>query len=223
MKKLISIAALLLLAALLPLTAFAQSQATDATVQPGETVYITVSLATPLEGTTLGVSSVFDDALLAPLEKESRWQVKGLVSDFNEKGMGVWTTSSAVTLQGDMVVLAFRTLSDLPFTTEVTCTLIVKNGSEELGRFEAVAKVTQQEPQPTTAEAATEGTVFVTSPAESIASPTQAPTQTATQPTTGQEASSDSPNTGWLLWLLLGLGGAAVAAGGAVMRPRHLQ
>lgn len=221
MKKLLYPLAALVLAALLPITALAQSElaATDATVQPGETVYITVSLNTPLEGTTLGVSTVFDEELLAPAQKGSRWQVKGLLSDFNEKGMGVWTTSEVVTLQGDMVVLAFRTLSDQPFSTEVVCTLIVKNGSEEVGRFDATATVTQQEPQPTAQETTgaaeqTEGTVFVTKPAETIAAPTQ--------PTSRQTTDSGS-SPSWLLWVLLGLGGAAVAAGGAVMRKRHLQ
>lgn len=142
MKKLFCLVGALVLAAVLPLTAAALEQPMSVTAESADgLIYVTVALTEPVEGTTLGVSSSFDTGLLQAEPGQCQWKVQGMLSDFNEDGYGVWTATSAMSFAGDVVVLAFRPLSDEAVSTEISCTLIVKNGAREAGRFTAAATV----------------------------------------------------------------------------------
>ena len=64
------------------------------------------------------------------------------MKDFGLKDRGVWTSQSAAALEGTICVLAFRIKADADFTkTKVSCTLIVKNGTEQTGQYKAEATV----------------------------------------------------------------------------------
>lgn len=216
------------LALLLPMTVFAQAQlaVSDGKVQPGETVYLTVFLPQAVECTTLGVSSSYDAALLQPVEKESKWQVNGLLSDFNEKGMGVWTTNSTVELKGDIVVLAFKTLTQQPFSTQVEVSLIVKNNGQELGTFTAKATISQEQavqtpPSTTPKTQPTEQTAVVTeaAPEDSQATAFYSESNDLTEATQPQKTEQPQADNSWTFWLL-GIAAVCAVAAFVILRKK---
>ena len=232
MKRFVCLLTALLMVLMLPTVAQAEDQL-SVTVKNGDTVYVTVVLNQVIEGTTMGVSCSLDTALLKPVIDECKWEVEGLLSDFNDKGMGVWTTDKAMKLEGDMVTLAFRPLTDQPFSTDITCTLIVKNGGDEVGRFSVVGTVTLDgkqtvETQPVESAATVPETPATESQKTQPTFATEGATQpTGTMPSVGATetffysyptyATEDvdgaaPPNNSWLLWALgIVVVGAAVA------------
>jgi len=244
----------LLLCLLLPVQVFAQTEpALKLSVRQEDMIYVTVSLEGGVEGISLGVTAEIDHLLLESVPDASQWKVQGLLSDFNDRGQGVWTTDKLKTLEGELVVLAFRPRSAEPFETKITCTLIVKNGAQEVGRYSAdtTVKMTKKE---TSATQPTVGkpTTPVTKPTEAMPTTlttvpaTTAPavtgnvttdqvgpettgTTAATQPSVGEGMSAEPPddsvetNNTWIIWVLVGIGALAVAVGGPVMRRRDLQ
>ena len=112
------------------------------TAGPGGTVYVAVTLNRPLEADSMGISFTYDKAVLAPLPNASFWEQEGLLQDFNGSGEGVWTVEKTTELSGQLCVAAFRVLEDTEAAqTELKCRLVVKNGSVEVGTFDAIARV----------------------------------------------------------------------------------
>ena len=147
MKRIMLLILSILLISALSLTCFATEDAltiTDITAQPGETVYLTLMLNESVVGNTIGISYSFDAALLQVAPGSCSWAKEGVLQDFSKKGSGVWAGADATDLQGPVCVLAFSVAEDAVFTqTEVSCKLLVKNDSDEIGTYTAVATVKQ--------------------------------------------------------------------------------
>lgn len=118
----------------------------DAEGQPGQTVQLTVSLSGELTADTVGISYSYDQKILEACPEECVWLRKGTLQDFSMVNHdGVWTISKAEDLTGDLCVLTFRILPNAVFSrTEVSCKVTVKEGSKEIGSFEATGTVTKQ-------------------------------------------------------------------------------
>lgn len=148
MRKILTLVLCLALLFVLTLTCFAVTDTltlTDATAQPGDTVYLTVTFHESVKGTTLGVSYSYDDAVLKPVPSSCTWSRKGSLQDFSTQNTGVWTTASATDLKGSVCILTFKVDEKAKFDqTEVSCQVIVKNGSSEVGTYSATAKVVNQ-------------------------------------------------------------------------------
>ena len=147
MKRVMICILCLLLMSTASLTCFAAGETltlTDATTQPGEMVYMTLMLNEPVVGNTIGISYTYDSALLQVVPDSCSWAKEGVLQDFSKKGSGVWASASSGDLQGSVCVLAFSVAEDAVFTkTEVSCKLIVKNNSDEVGTYTASAVVSQ--------------------------------------------------------------------------------
>lgn len=116
----------------------------DAQTQPGKTVYLTVTLNQPIEADTVGISYSYDAEALKPLPDSCSWSKKGMLQDFNAQDKGVWTTGEEMQLKGELCTLAFRVLDEADFSsTEVHCTVVVKNGAETVAEYQAKGTVTQ--------------------------------------------------------------------------------
>lgn len=145
MRKLTIMALCLLLAGCMTLTCFAAGtlSVTDAAAEPGKTVYLTVMLNDSVVGNTLGISYSYDSEVLTAVTGSNSWGQEGILQDFSKQDSGVWAVSDPVDLKGPICVLAFQVAEDASFTkTEVTCTVIVKNGSTEVATYTAVGAVT---------------------------------------------------------------------------------
>lgn len=149
MKKLIvSLLALLLLGAL-ALTGFAAENPmvlSSVEAAPGDLVYMTLSLTEPVVGDSMAVTYTYDTNILEPVPGSCSWEYKGVLQDFGKTNdAGVWAGKETVKLQNDICVLAFRVLDKAKLVqSTVTCTLIVKNSSQEAGRYIAEGTVYQQ-------------------------------------------------------------------------------
>ena len=145
MKPIIRFLLILLLcgALLLP----AQAAPADLTLSngeaaAGEVVYLTVALNKKTLGDTMGVEYSYDTKHLEAVPELCAWSKGGSVKDFGLKGRGVWATATAIQLEGNICVLAFRIKKDADFSeTAVSCELVVKNGSEQTGKYQAEATV----------------------------------------------------------------------------------
>ena len=236
MRKIICLISLCLLFAL-PLQAMAQTEpALKLSVTQEDMIYVAVALEGGVEGVSLGVTTEIDHLLLESVPSASKWSVKGLISDFNDKGQGVWLANNAQMLEGEIVVLAFRARGTESFETEIKCTLIVKNGTQEVGRYTTQTmlkvagdppKATEQtvpaattEKTPATTEKipATEPVASQSTEAAPIATqePTSPETTAATTETVAVETVTEEPekeaadaNT-WGIFLLAGVGAVVV-------------
>ena len=146
MRKWITIVLLLALISALALTGHAaQSQLSveNVTVKPGETVYLKLKLTESVTGDAVGVQYTYDSAVLKPLESSSTWARNGVLQDFDaKKGAGVWADTTASDMKGLVCTLAFKVVSkEAHFDTEITCTLIVKNKSKDVGTYTTNATV----------------------------------------------------------------------------------
>ena len=235
MKRYICLAIVCLIL-LLPVRAMAQTEpALALSVSYEDTIYLTVALEGGVEGTSLGVTGEIDDLLLESVPSASKWKVEGLLSDFNDRGQGVWTTDKPRTLEGDIVVLAFRARSAEPFETKVTCTLIVKNGAQEVGRYTAQTTVavkgsasvpteatvpapTQGKPDPQPTGETTQGTApqtVTSAPTEAVtAAPTDAAAAETDAVTTASTETLETPADTKLVWWALPLAAVGAAAAG---------
>lgn len=146
MRKLLVLILTLALLAGFALTGYAASEPltlSDGTAAAGNTVYLVVTLHESAVGDTVGISYSYDTKLLKAVPSSCTWERKSTLDDFDNKNSGVWAASKAEDLKGKVCTLALNILPGVQFTeTEVTCALIVKNGAEEVGTFEAKAKVT---------------------------------------------------------------------------------
>lgn len=145
MKKLCIMA--IIMAMLLSVSSVAMAEEdplslSDANVRAGQTIYLTLKLNTAVTGDAVGVSYTYDRNLLEAVVSSCTWSIKGTMSNFNREDAGVWASTSSQNLMGEICVLAFRVKSDVEFTdTTVSCTLVIKNGSQEQGTYTAQAKV----------------------------------------------------------------------------------
>lgn len=146
MRRFWSLLMALALLGSLGLTAFASEgplTMADVQVQLGQTVYLTVSLEEPVRGNTMGVSYSYDPEVLKIVPSECRWKKTGALQDFSAGGHeGVWATEKAAQLEGEICLLVFRLQPDAqPGDTQVSCELLIKDGPEEVGRYEAASVV----------------------------------------------------------------------------------
>ena len=110
---------------------------------PGGTAYVTVSLTEAVQGDSMGITFTYDKAVLAPVADASFWELEGVLQDFNSNADGVWTVEKTTELKEQICVVAFRVLENVEVTeTELACKLVIKNGSQEVGVYEATAKLT---------------------------------------------------------------------------------
>lgn len=108
----------------------------------GEVVYLTVALNKKTLGDTMGVEYSYDTKHLEAVPELCAWSKGGSVKDFGLKDRGVWATATAIQLEGNICVLAFRIKKDADFSeTSVSCELVVKKGSEQTGKYQAEATV----------------------------------------------------------------------------------
>lgn len=139
------LAALVLLMLVTPCLAAETVSVNDATAAAGQTLYLTVTLESPLKANTVGITCQFDKTLLEAQPALSSWAVKGVLSAFEQDNMGAWATGSETQLTGKLCVLAFRIKDGAAFdSTEVTCTLKFKTDAKELGQYTCKAKVSCQ-------------------------------------------------------------------------------
>ena len=115
----------------------------NATAKKGETVYLTVELTESVVGNALSVEYSFDSKHLKALPKSCSWARTGALQDFSKTGnKGVWTTDTATDLKGGICVLAFE-VKTLAFfqSTEVSCTVVIKNSGQKSQSFTATGKI----------------------------------------------------------------------------------
>lgn len=139
MKKVLTLMLALAMIAMLVVPAFAAEEdisISDMNVKPGDTAYLRITLKKSLVGDSIGITYSYDTAVLKAVPKSCTWEKKGAIQDFNNKKAGAWAASSAMDLKGDLCVLAFQVPENASFTeTQVTCTVIIKKGTETVGEY----------------------------------------------------------------------------------------
>lgn len=114
----------------------------DADAQPGEIIYLTATLNESAVANAVGVTYSYDSAILEAVPSSCSWVKTGVLQDFNSNGAGVWASAESEDLKGAVCILAFRVKSGASFSkTKITCTVIVKNDSTEVGSYTAEATV----------------------------------------------------------------------------------
>ena len=146
MKKgiVILLAVMLVFAMAVPAAAQNTYLTVDGTITyPGHTVFLQVSLTGPVTGDTMGITYSYDSFVLEIIPESCKWEKAGILQDFSEVDTaGVWAVNQAADLSGLVCTLAFRVLPDAnPIDTTVSCTLLVKNGTKDVGTFTAEATV----------------------------------------------------------------------------------
>lgn len=115
----------------------------NATASQGQTVYLTVKLNESVVGDTVSISYQYDTELLRAVRKSCSWAREGILQDFNYTKAGVWASLTAEDLKGDLCTLAFVLRSDVSFvSTQVSCTVMVRNGATDVGTYEATGTIT---------------------------------------------------------------------------------
>lgn len=145
MKRLISIIMVFLLLGCLTLAVHAESSLSisNGTGARGETVFLTVGFDQSVVGDSVGIDFSFDKSQLEVNVKSCSWERSGTIKDFSKAGNdGVWIGASAVDLQGELCSLAFRIKDHATaLNTQVTCTVVVKNGTEQVGSYSAIGEI----------------------------------------------------------------------------------
>lgn len=148
MRKLTIFAAICVLLSAMILVASADTGSltmTDVQASPGDVIQITVSLNEDVKGNAMGITYSYDTNQLKVLPDQCGWSTKGILKDFSSNQNGVWAVNDATDLKGDICVLVFQVLENATFTeTEVSCTLIVKNGTKEVGTYQGNAAISRQ-------------------------------------------------------------------------------
>ncbi len=133
-----------------PLTCMAADEPltiSNAQADPGEYVYLTVTLNKAVTADSIGIRYKYNTDHLKADPDLSQWGKTGLLSDFDVDdddypGIGVWAGTSSEKLQGKVCVLAFKVLEKAAFTkTEITCEVTFKDGSQVVGEFSATGIV----------------------------------------------------------------------------------
>lgn len=146
MKKSIILAVVLVLLCNMAIAGYATQDGlviADAPAVPGEVVYLKLCLTQAMRVDALGVTFTFDDQSLELVEEECSWAKQGVLQDFDRrKKAGVWADSKVTEFTGEVCTLAFRVITEKQyFDTTVSCTLVLKNGAEDVGRVQADARV----------------------------------------------------------------------------------
>lgn len=116
---------------------------TSAKGGPGQTVYLTLELQKSVEASAVGVNCQFDETLLTAQPELSTWEREGLLFAFEKDNMGVWAAEKPVDLKGKLCVLAFQVNDGVAFdSTEVTVTVVLKDGAAEKGSYTATGLIT---------------------------------------------------------------------------------
>lgn len=116
---------------------------TSAKGGPGQTVYLTLELQKSVEASAIGVNCQFDETLLTAQPELSTWEREGLLFAFEKNNMGVWADEKPADLKGKLCVLAFQVNDGVAFdSTEVTVTLVLKDGAAEKGSYTAKGLIT---------------------------------------------------------------------------------
>lgn len=114
----------------------------DVPLQKGQTAYVAVVLNASAVGDSIGVTYSYDKSVLEALPSSATWGKQGLLQDFNRQDSGVWAAAQPQDLQGTVCVLAFRVKDGAALTkTTVSCTVTIKNDTENLGTFTAEGMV----------------------------------------------------------------------------------
>lgn len=115
----------------------------DAQVQSGQVVFLTVSLNESVKGDTVGISYSFDSALLEALPAQCSWSRTGILEDFGTlRNSGAWTASASEDLKGELCTLAFLVRTGVFFEeTTVSCKVTVKEGSQILAEYTAQSTI----------------------------------------------------------------------------------
>ena len=145
MRKWILLTITVMLVWALALTGYAapnQLTMPDANAQTGQVIFLPVTLDAQISGDTMSITYSFDSKLLEAIPDSCKWEKNGILFDFNNKNGGVWTSKTPISLKGTVCTLAFRVRPDADFTdTRVSCTLVVFRNNEEVGQYQAQAKV----------------------------------------------------------------------------------
>lgn len=108
----------------------------------GQVVYMVVTLNASVKANTIGVQCEFDENLLTPWPELSSWGKTGVLSAFKAGNIGAWAGNAVEDMKGKLCVLAFQIKEKVAFSdTEVTCTVVLKNGTEEVGKYTAKGKI----------------------------------------------------------------------------------
>lgn len=115
----------------------------NAEVQPGQTVYVTVSLTEDVRGNTLGLTYDYDTSVMKVIPSQCVWKKKAALQDFStDSCQGVWASGNEVNLRGAVCVLAFEVLPGMSFTdSEIACELLVKKDAQLVGQYRATGLV----------------------------------------------------------------------------------
>ena len=146
MKRFWSLLASMVLLGNLAVTAWATGgplSVSDAEVQPGQTVYVTVSLTEDVRGNTLGLTYDYDTSVMKVIPSQCVWKKKAALQDFStDSCQGVWASGNEVNLRGAVCVLAFEVLPGMSFTdSEIACELLVKKDAQLVGQYRATGLV----------------------------------------------------------------------------------
>ena len=143
MKKILLMAMALLMILSMELTVMAAElnlSFREQTAEPGQIIYLSVSLSEQVRGNSMAVTITVSEELTW-VPGSSSWSKDGVLKDFGMMGnAGVWTTDQSCNLAGEMCVLAFRVNENADLSkAQVQCTLVVKDGAETVGTYEAEA------------------------------------------------------------------------------------
>lgn len=145
MRKFITaVLAVLLLAGLCTTAAAAPEKLTvsAASVQTGQTVFVSVTLNEAVTADSLALTYSYDRATLTAIPESSQWSVKGVLDDFNNKNEGAWADKAAKSLNGEICLLAFRAKEDAKLAdTKVSVTLSFMKNGNSVGKFDAKGTV----------------------------------------------------------------------------------
>lgn len=145
MRRLVTLLLLLVMIAGLAGEAYAAQTGitlTDGSGQPGDTVYLAVSLKETVTGDSIGISYSYDPAVLEAVPGSCYWNVSGVLQDFNDQNQGVWAAGQGTKLTGTLCVLAFRILPNANFTEcDVSCTVYIQNNAKEVGNYTAQSTI----------------------------------------------------------------------------------
>ena len=115
----------------------------DTQAKPGQPVYLAVTLNASVTAKSMAVKCEFDKTLLTALPDYSTWGKEGLLSAFQTDNIGVWATENPVDMKGKLFVLAFQVKEGVTFPyTTVKCTVVLKNGDEEVGNYTVEGSIT---------------------------------------------------------------------------------
>lgn len=108
-----------------------------------EVVYLSVSVTELSSVDAVGVYFDYDRTKLDFMKSKSYWNRAGVLSDIDPIDCSaVWAATEAVDLEGEILVLAFRILTEEDTQISIPLSIICKNNAEDRGSFQATSFVT---------------------------------------------------------------------------------